>query len=159
MSMLGTKQPKYKDGRTKQSFKDETDINKIMQRAQRTGTISHLAKYEAVYGDFADLDLLQAQLQVQRGEQIFSELPSEIRKEFHNQPHEFFKFVNDPANAENLHQVLPALAAPGRQNISLNPRIQAAQASSDAASEPQANDNQPTQGETHPLTATPPKEA
>ena len=45
--MLGTKQPLYKDGRTKQSFRDETDINQIMKRAQVTGTISHLNKHEA----------------------------------------------------------------------------------------------------------------
>ena len=37
--------PEYKDGRTKQSFKDSTDINKILKKAQRTGSIAHLNKY------------------------------------------------------------------------------------------------------------------
>ena len=44
------KQPKYKDGRTKQAFKDQCDINKMLAKAQRTGSIAHLNKYpEAVY--------------------------------------------------------------------------------------------------------------
>ena len=39
MSMLGTKQPtEYTDGRTKQSFKDETDVNNIIAKHARMDT-------------------------------------------------------------------------------------------------------------------------
>ena len=101
------------DGRTQNSFKDETDINKILAKAQKTGTVSHLAKHALSYGDFSDVpDLLEAQNRLVRGREIFAELPSEVRKEFGNDMFSFFEYVNDPANKESLEEKLPALAAP-----------------------------------------------
>lgn len=114
----------YSDGRTKQSFKDSTDINKILAKAEKAGTLSHLEKYEAEYGDFSDFDFMTAQLQLAKGKSIFDELPAEIRREFNQNPAEFFEFVNDPANAGELKKKLPELAAPGRQRIILNPRVE-----------------------------------
>ena len=102
--------------RTKQAFKDASDINKILARAQKGDTISHLAKYGAVYGDFTDVDdLLTAHEKLARGTEIFNDLPSEVRREFGQDPAEFFRFVNDPANADRLADVLPDLAKPGTQ--------------------------------------------
>ncbi len=115
--MLPTKQPKYKDGRVKQSFKDETDINKILKRAQKTGTISHMNKYEGSYGDFANFDFFEAQIMLTKGREIFDALPSEIRNEFGQSQGAFFNYVNDPVNKDRLTELLPGLAAPGRQNI------------------------------------------
>lgn len=115
--MLGTKQPTYKDGRTKQSFRDETDINQIMKRAQKTGTISHLAKHEGRYADFSNFDFFGNTLMLSKGREIFDELPVELRSEFNQSPEDFFKYVNDPANKDRLGTLLPALAEPGRQNI------------------------------------------
>ena len=120
MSMHGTKQPTakdYEDGRTKQSFRDETDINKILKRAQKSGTISHITQYEARYGDFSDFDFFEAQLKLAQGGEIFDALPMELRREFNQSPPEFFEFVNDPANKDRVAELLPALAEPGRQNI------------------------------------------
>lgn len=117
MSMIPTfKSDDYPDGRTKQSFKDQTNINKILAKAARGNTITHLAQYGAVYGDFSDIDdLLTAQERLQRGQEIFERLPGEIRREFGQDPRRFFKFVNDPQNAEDLPRVLPGLAKPGNQ--------------------------------------------
>jgi len=120
MSMLGTEQPKYTDGRTKQSFKDETDINVILKRAQKSGTISHLAKHEGRYADFSNFDFLNTQIMLAQGGQIFADLPVELRSEFNQSPAQFFKYVNDPANVDRLSELLPALAAPGRQNLSVS---------------------------------------
>ncbi len=120
MSMQKTKQPIYEDGRTKQSFKDETDINKILQRANKTGTISHLSKYEAHYGDFSDFDFFESTIMLTKGREIFDALPSEIRNEFSQSPSAFFAYVNDPANKDELLKKLPGLAAPGRQNIEVS---------------------------------------
>ena len=105
----------YDDGRTKQSFKDETDIEKIMARADVTGTISHLAKYEGVYADFSDFDFHTQNNMLTRGASIFADLPAEVRREFRESPAAFFEFVNDPKNIEDLRKKLPALAKPGRQ--------------------------------------------
>jgi len=105
----------YKDGRTKQSFKDETDIKKIMARFDRTGTISHLAKFEGVYADFSNFDFHVQNNMLTRGRQIFEALPGELRKEFGQSPAAFFEYVNDPKNVDDLRHKLPALAAPGQQ--------------------------------------------
>lgn len=117
MSQMETfKSDKYEDGRTKQSFIDQTDINKIMVKANRGDTISHMAKHGAIYGDFSDIDdLLTAYQKLERGNQIFQELPGETRREFNNSSAEFFKFVNNPENAQRLPEVLPQLAQRGNQ--------------------------------------------
>jgi len=113
-------QPTYEDGRTKQSFKDETDITKMLHRAQKAGTLSHLQKFEGRYGDFADFDFFEATLQLTKGREVFDALPSELRREFNQSPAQFFAYVNDPANADKLAQKLPMLAMPGRQNIDMS---------------------------------------
>jgi len=113
-------QPIYKDGRTKQAFKDETDINKILHRAQKAGTLSHIQKYEGSYGDFADFDFFEATIQLTKGREIFDALPSELRMEFNQSPAAFFAYVNDPANTDELLKKLPALAMPGRQMIDVS---------------------------------------
>ncbi len=105
----------YDDGRTKQCFKDDCDIEKIMRRFEETGTISHLEKFQGVYADFSDFDFFEQQNKLSRGAEIFAELPAELRKEFNQSPGAFFSYVNDPDNAEELRKKLPALAQPGRQ--------------------------------------------
>lgn len=106
----------YPDGRTKQAFKDSTDINKILVKAQKGDTISHLAKHGAVYGDFSDIDdLLTAQTRLATGQRIFDQLPGEIRREFEQSPAKFYNYVNDPANADQLANLLPGLAERGNQ--------------------------------------------
>lgn len=111
-------EPVYeKPGRTKQSFIEECDINNIIARAAKAGTISHLEKWGAQYGDFTDAptDLLEAKERLERGQRIFDELPAEIRREFAQNPFAFFEFVNDPANKDDLKRVLPQLAERGTQ--------------------------------------------
>ncbi len=134
------KQPVYEDGRTKQAFKNETDIQKIMARADKAGTISHLKKFEGVYADFSDFDFFEQTQKLTRGREIFDELPAELRSEFNQSPEQFFAYVNDPANAEDLAKKLPDLAKPGRQNISTSPPDADTEASLDAASEPVVSD-------------------
>ncbi|AJK28236.1 putative minor capsid protein [Eel River basin pequenovirus] len=113
----------YGDGRTKQSFKDSADINKILARAQRGEAITHLAKYGGTYEDFSDYDdLLGAHQKLARGQQIFDELPGEVKREFHNSASRFYSYVNDPANAGKLHELIPGLTAPGTQLPSPNKR-------------------------------------
>lgn len=102
--------------RTKQSFKDSCDINKMLKTAQVTGSISHLMKYpEAIYGEFdGDVDLLTARTRIDKAQKIFDELPSEIRSEFQNDALKFVRFAGDPANNERLATLLPAIAEPGK---------------------------------------------
>ncbi len=142
---------KYKDGRTKQSFRDETDINKILHRAQKAGTLSHLEKYEGTYGDFADFDFLEANIQIAKGGEIFDALPSEIRQEFRHSPAAFFEYVNDPANIDDLRKRLPGLAAPGRQNIDVSGRT-ASEVVAEAPADPPTRPAEAPEAEVPPST-------
>ena len=104
------------DNKTKQAFRDDADINQMLAKAQKAGTISHIEKHGAEYGDFTDMpDLLTAHQRMARGVEIFNELPSEVRREFGQDPGAFFKYVNDPANKDDLVRLLPGLARPGSQ--------------------------------------------
>lgn len=104
------------DNRTKQEFAEDTDINRLLVKHQRAGTLSHLENHGGHYGDFSDMpDLLEAQSRLQRGQAIFDDLPAEIKREFGQSPARFFSYVNDPANADNLEQLLPGLAERGSQ--------------------------------------------
>lgn len=106
--------PKWGPGRTKQAFKDTCDINKIIKRAQKEGALSHLQKYpEAIYGEFSqEFDLLTAHSHVAKANEIFGDLPSEVRREFGN---DALKFVSWAGSLEpgELAQQLPELAKPG----------------------------------------------
>lgn len=114
--MLITEVPKdYSDGMTKQSFKDSTDINKIIAKSQVSDGLSHAMKYDkAQYGEFTGVDLLGAFQQIERAEKIFSDLPSEVRREFDQDAFKFAAFASDPANINRLETLLPAIAKPGR---------------------------------------------
>lgn len=105
----------YSDGRTKQQFKSQCDINKILKRAEKAGGLAHVQKYpEAVYGEFdGEMDLLTARERIAKANDIFMDLPAEVRNEFDNDALKFTAFANDPANAGKLAQIIPAIAEPG----------------------------------------------
>lgn len=115
MSMLKVSEKKYADGRTKQAFKDQCDVNKILKKAQVAGGLSHVQKYsEAVYGDFdGEFTLLDAQERIAKAGRIFADLPSEVRKEFGHNPLAFVSFAADPKNNDKLRELLPKIAEPG----------------------------------------------
>ncbi len=141
---------RYEDGRTKDCHRDECDINKIMARFDRTGTISHVNKFEGVYADFSDFDFFEQTRMLTRGREIFDALPAETRREFNQSPADFFQYVNDPANKDDLLQKLPALAKPGTQL----PRSAGPDADNEAAlaaaSEPVASETTSNTGGTSP---------
>lgn len=100
--------------RTKQAFKDSTDINKIIKKAQKAGGLAHVQKYdEAAYGEFAGYDLLEAYGKLNRAQAIFDDLPSEVRNEFGNDALKFAGFASDPNNINRLAELIPAIAEPG----------------------------------------------
>ena len=101
--------------RAKQAFKDQCDINRILDKAKKTGVLSHVNKYEQHYGDFADFDFEEAQIKLANAKSIFYDLEANVGAEFGNKPEAFFAYVNDPANAGDLANKLPALVEPGLQ--------------------------------------------
>ena len=110
-----TKEERESKFAAKQSFKDQCDINRILDKAVRTGTLSHIARHEGFYSnELADFDYEAAQIQIAEANSVFYDLPAEIRAEFSNDPGAFRQFVvqNDE---KTIREKLPALAEPGRQ--------------------------------------------
>lgn len=88
---------------TKQAFKDECDINKIVANYDRTGLLSHVSSAVARYGDFTEVNEYQESLNtVLRAQRDFDELPADVRKRFHNDPGEFFEFATNPDNFDQM---------------------------------------------------------
>lgn len=92
-------------GRTKQSFKDECDINKIMARFVRTGVLDFVSKYSPQYGDVTGADFAEAMNIVAQSRSMFAALPASIRSRFDNSPEKFLSFMEDPANAAKAREL------------------------------------------------------
>lgn len=89
-------------GRTKQAMRDECDVNRIMAKFVKTGTISHVARYGAMYGSFDPITLQDAlNLQIEAAG-MFAALPAVVRKKFSNDAMEFLTFVQDEKNSAAL---------------------------------------------------------
>jgi phage internal scaffolding protein len=88
---------------TEQAHKDAVDIKKIIQQYDRTGLITHVNKSVAAYGDFTAVNEYQQSLDiVNKAQEAFNEIPSNVRKKFGNDPGAFFEFATDPKNHEEL---------------------------------------------------------
>lgn len=86
-------------GRTRQSSRDECDINIMMKKYQRSGIAPAVNPFPATYGDFSQVDSFQAaQHQIASAEQAFAGLSSEIRSRFGNDPKQLLVFLEDHAN-------------------------------------------------------------
>ena len=89
-------------GRTKQSHRDECDINKILARFQKTGVLEFVNEHGPQYGDVTGVDFQRSMDTVAKGKEIFADLPSKVRNEFDNDPQAFFEFVSNPDNTEEM---------------------------------------------------------
>lgn len=88
--------------RTKQSDKDDADVNKIMEKALRLGHLPPAEK-QALYLDLSSgQDFRESMAIVLNAEKQFQALPSKIRSEFHNDPALFLEFASDPANSDRM---------------------------------------------------------
>lgn len=89
-------------GRTKQSFKDECDINKIMARYQQTGVLDFANKHQASYADVSAIDFQSCMDQIGQAQAMFSDLPSRVRERFSNDPGRFLAFIDNPDNRPEM---------------------------------------------------------
>jgi phage internal scaffolding protein len=96
----------FKDkSRTRQSEKDATDINLIVDKYQKTGVLSFAKEHAGQYGEVQPYDLQQAYEMIQNAEGMFTSLPSSVRKMMDNDPLKFMEFVSDPSNAEKMYEL------------------------------------------------------
>lgn len=85
-------------GLTKQSFKDECDINILMSRFQDTGVVDHVTQAIPRYVDVSEMDYQTAMDTIAGARSLFHALPSTIRDRFGNDPQRLLEFVDDPRN-------------------------------------------------------------
>lgn len=99
--------------RAKQSFKDQSDINVLMGRYLRGGSIDHFARHGAKYGEFPPQTFHEAMNTVRAAEEMFLDLPAAQRKRFGNDPALFLEFVQDEKNLDEMRKL--GLALPARE--------------------------------------------
>lgn len=88
---------------TKQSFRDECDINTIMARYMATGQVPDLQTRAPQYLDVTEgFDFQSMQNQIVEARNLFMELPSVLRARFANDPAEFLAYVRDPENIPEM---------------------------------------------------------
>lgn len=103
---------------TRQEFAEECNINQILDQFQRTGAMSHFAKYAPLYGEFDARDYQSAQNLLIRAREMFDALPSNVRQ-LVSTPAGFLEFVQDPANAEKMRELglrAPETPTPSQDN-------------------------------------------
>lgn len=95
--------------RTRQEFQEECDINNIMKKYFKTGVLTHVNRNAPMYGEVPACDFREAFEIVEKSENLFSELPAELRAHFDNDPSKFLEFMEVPENRseEALQALLP----------------------------------------------------
>lgn len=91
---------------TKQSFKDECDINIILNRYMSTGELPVLNERSPQYLDVtASCNFQESMQYVAEAQSLFNELPSSIRNRFNNNPAEFLSFCSNEKNHRELAEM------------------------------------------------------
>lgn len=90
-------------GRTKQEFKEESQINTILSGLAKSHLAENLEQRPTQYMDIpSGLDFETAQNIIAKGRSSFAALPAQMRADFDNDPVEFLAFVADPENADEM---------------------------------------------------------
>lgn len=83
----------------KQSFKDEVDINNILDKYSRTGVLPETRSAIAQYLDLIKLPDYETALNtVIQADEMFDELPAQVRDRFKNDPVNLINFMKDDSN-------------------------------------------------------------
>ena len=85
-----------------QAHKDACDINFIVKRFQQTG-VMEAREVRGQFGDFSNImsyeDAVSA---VRQAQELFLQVPAELRARFNHDPGKFIEFLNDPQNADEM---------------------------------------------------------
>lgn len=90
---------------TKQAFAEESQINNIMAKYEKTGVIDHVKEHGGYSMMPSGLDYHTAMQLTIDAHLAFDQLPANIRKEFGNDAFEFLTFVEDPDNVERMAEL------------------------------------------------------
>lgn len=91
---------------TKQSFKKECDVNSVLERYKKTGSITHVRQGQGQYGDFTGHTDYQTSVNsVITAQETFMALPAVIRKRFGNDPSQLLEFLSHEENFDQAKQM------------------------------------------------------
>lgn len=91
---------------TRQSFKNECDIQQILKQYQRTGVITHIAAARPTYMDLpTDLDYQRSMNTMLIAEEAFLALPASVRDRFGNDPQRFLAAFSDKTQEAYLREM------------------------------------------------------
>ena len=106
-------------GFTVQADRDEADINKIVERLNKTGQLPPMLKGEPFYGDVSELgDLQESLIKIQEADKLFMSFPAEIRERFDNDKVKMVSFLADENNRDEalklglIQEPLPEVVPP-----------------------------------------------
>lgn len=86
---------------TKQSFVEECDINTIVNRHKKSGTLPLLPDPNHRYGDFSNIGTFQdVQMKLFEAEDLFMAQSAKIRSMFDNDYVKYIEFIDNPENRE-----------------------------------------------------------
>lgn len=90
--------------KTKQSFSNECDINKIMTKVLKTGMLADsvgISSRQAIFADVADIgDYRLVMDKIAKANQAFDSLSAEVKNRFNNDPALLVEFMKDSGNLE-----------------------------------------------------------
>lgn len=89
---------------TKTSFAEELDVNNVIKKYNKTGILQKAHDFEGVYGEFHSYDLREAIEMVNKAQDLFLEIPSDVRRKFNNDPGAFIDFATNPDNLEQMRE-------------------------------------------------------
>lgn len=100
---------------TKQSFKEECDINTIVERFNITGELPQNVRMPE-YRDFTEItDYHTALNAIAQARESFDAMPANIRARFQNDPEQFVDFCNDPGNRDEAKKMGLLVPAPPQE--------------------------------------------
>lgn len=100
------------DSLTQQQFKEESDINTIVNRFLKTGvlptpnTFPQYVDFEGVFDYQSAMNLVRA------ADESFMRMDAKVRARFNNSPQEFLEFFANPANSEEAIRLGLAIPQP-----------------------------------------------
>lgn len=100
--------PKAKS-RTQQHFKNEVNINNIIDKYRKTGILGDPFREglrKPLFGDFSEVPgLLEGYIKVEKVKNYFNNLPSRVRNYFKNDLSRFLAFMSDNANIPKAREL------------------------------------------------------
>lgn len=87
------------DSKTQQQFKDEVDINTIVERFGVTGEMPPPINFPQVQEFEETFDFQTSMNVIRQAQESFMTLPAKARARFDNNPQKFMEFMNEEDNA------------------------------------------------------------